>query len=240
MRILALIRTDFDEVTALGQLRQIFAENSFLPVDDPNETKGVLDSLLTDMSADDRHRFLRTLRHLAQEPNGGTVASISLLPEGHVLLRLRNSTLQKLVPGGHRLLETLMKEHGPKGSDELDLRRCEVRERGNREAFLYGYWRGGEASFARFLFAQRRAYFIVLLFSLGLMLEILFSFVDSTTSGGQLGLRLGAPMLVSSLVLILERLAQWRDQRTPRLRWSTFPNHDQNDPFELFPGDFSR
>jgi hypothetical protein len=240
MRILALIRTEFEENAALNELKGIFAENSFLPVEDPKESRTVLESLLEDMSADDRHRFQRTLRYLAQEPNGGTIASISILPEGHMLLRLRNSTLQKLVPGGHHLIEALMRQHGPKGSGELELRRCEIRERGNHEAFLYGYWRGGEASFSRFLFAQRRAYFIVILFSLGLMLEVLFSFVGANTNGGQLGLRLGAPMLVSSLVLILERLAQWKDQRSQRLQWSTFPNHDQSNPFELFPGDFNR
>lgn len=225
---------------SLEEVKRIFALNSFLPVEDSGEGNHVLESLREDMSENDRHRFRRTLRHLAQEPNGGTVASISVLPEGHLLIRLRNVTLQKLVPGGHHLIEAIMDTHGPKGTGQLEMRKCEVRERGNSEAFLFGYWRDGEKSFGRFLFAQRRAFFIVFLLAIGLGFEVLFSFVATTSSAGQLGLRLGAPMLVSSLVLILERLAQWRDQLRPRLQWSTFPNHDARNPFELFPGDFGR
>lgn len=235
-----MFRADEPAGQSLEELKRIFALNSFLPVEDSSESNMVLESLREDMSGEDLHRFRRTVRHLAQEPNGGTVASISVLPEGHLLIRLRNSTLQRLVPGGHHLIEAIMEEHGPRGSGQFEMQRCEIRERGNNEAFLYGYWRDGETSFARFLFTQRRAFFIVFLFALGLALEIFFSFVATSSSAGELALRLGAPMLVSSLVLILERLAQWRDQLTPRLRWSTFPNHDTRNPFELFPGDFGR
>jgi len=240
VRILALFRGEAPGSENLEELKRIFALNAFLPIEDVAESNIVLKSLREDMSEEDVHRFRRTLQHLAQEPNGGTVASISVLPEGHLLIRLRNSTLQKLVPGGHHLIEAIMRIHGPNGSDLLEMKRCEIRERANNEAFLYGYWRGGERSFARFLFAQRRALFITILFVIGLILEVMFSFFSTASSGAQLALRLGAPMLVSSLVLILERLAQWRDQLTPRLQWSTFPNRESRDPFELFPGDFGR
>ncbi len=235
MRILAQFRAEDGFQQGLDELRQFFAEHSLLPVEDPEENVQVVKQLVEDMSEQDRHRFQRTVRHVAMDPIGGTVLSVSELPERHLLIRLRHSTLQSLMPCGHSLIDDVLRAHGPQGSEKFELHACEVRERGNHEGFLQGSWVGGESNFLRFLTAQRRAWFIIALFIAGLVLEIVFSLWQTTSDGGQLMLRLGAPMLVSSLVLILERLAQWRDQRDPRLRWTTNTGRHQIDPFAISP-----
>lgn len=227
--------TEEFELSALDALKSQLANFGLISVDDPIDQREVLDELVHDMSEEDRRRFRRTVRHLAKDPSGGTVASISELPSRYFVVRLRNATLQKLVPVGHALLEAVMAEHGPHGTRDFSLQNCEVRERGTNEGFIYGSWEGGERSFFRFLFSQRRASFIAGLFLIGLALEVSLSFALQTSQWVQLGLRLGAPMLVSSLVLILERRAQFRDQVKPRLRWTTARGTAFEDPFRASP-----
>lgn len=222
MRIIAIVRAPDSAEAGLQALKELFADHSLLPVPHPVEQKSVTDVLIQDMSPDDLHRFRRTVRHIAHDPNGGTAASISILPERFLLIRLRNVTLQKLVPGGHALIESIMKARGPETSG-FELYSCEVRERGHGEGFLYGTWQGGESRFLRFLFGERRGRLIGGVFAVGALIEIALTFVPSSAVVDLL-LRLGAPMLVSGLVLILERLAQWRDQLIPHLQWSTVPN----------------
>ena len=62
--------------------------------------------------------------------------------------------------------------------------------------------------------------------------EVVLTLGNLTGKLADLGLRLGAPMLVSSAVVILERLAQWLNQRAPSLRWSPTPSRDTSTPWE--------
>jgi hypothetical protein len=238
MRILAQFRSASRFDAAMDELRIAFAEHGVLPVGHPVERVAVVEQLVEDMSEADRHRFQRTVRYVGQDPIGGLVATISELPEQDLLVRLRHVTLRDLVPPGHRIIASIMQTHGPKGTDNFKLQACELRERGTHHGFLYAAWEGGETRFLRFLFSQRRAQFVTTFLLVGLFLEVFFSFVASTSEVGSLALRIGAPMMVSSLVLILERRAQWRDQREPQLRWSTSRRQPVgSDPFAIAPGE---
>jgi hypothetical protein len=222
MRIIAMVRAPDSDEHGLEALQRLLADHSLLPVPKGVEQTSITNLLIQDMSPDDLHRFRRTVRHLAHDPNGGTAASVSVLADRYLVLRLRNTTLQRLVPGGHALIEDIMREEFDEGGG-FELHSCEVRERGHGEGFLYGTWRGGEPRFLRFLFGERRGRLIGGVFAIGAIIETALTFVSSTAVVDLL-LRLGAPMLVSGLVLILERVAQWRDQLIPHLQWSTVPN----------------
>lgn len=219
-----------------ARLRECLAEHSLLPVSEAVQRRRVIEQLVEDMSEEDERRFQLTVREVYQDPIGGTVGAISALSADYLLLRLRHLTLHLLMPSGHALISDIADKHGSGDDAKLPMKACEVRERGRTEGFLHGTWRGGERSYFKFLFAQRRAWFIAALFAIGLFLEVTLTFVATTTQVGQLFLRLGAPMLVSSLVLLLERLAQWRDQREPRLYWDTTrPQEVGDDAFRIAP-----
>jgi hypothetical protein len=99
---------------------------------------------------------------------------------------------------------------------------CEARERAGSEGFLFAQWRSGTMKFRQFLFEQRRATFIVPFLVIGLATQIVLTLrPQHGNEVWELALRLSGPMFVTSLVLILERWAQWRDQVQPMLRWST-------------------
>ena len=235
MRIIALLRP-FEgwETDAFEEVKRAFSRHSLIETIDAAESSGIIDALVADMSEVDLDRFRRTVRFVARHALDGTVASVSVLDNHQLLLRLRNPLLHQLVPNGDTLLNDLLSKFGSGENPKLSLTHCEVRERGGRghEGFLFAEWSSGNPNFLRFIYGHKRAYFlgITALFLTGLSLEVVLTLAQTDTPWAQLGQRLGAPMLVSSTVLILERLAQWIDQRSPSLRWTPTRRHGLVDP----------
>jgi hypothetical protein len=240
MRILAIVQCtnghNLDE--ALDAAREAFTKNQILNASDPIERREAIDELIHDMKEADRYRFQKTVRYVARHLTEGTVASIGVEDDGYVVVRLRNHHLQVLVRTGHAILTDLLQgatsPSSPLDSSRLALRCCEIRENGHDVGFIFGQWAVGELSALRFLFSQRTTFFkaIAVLFVVGLTLEVALSLGPWKGQLVDLGLRLGAPMLVSSTVLILERWAQWSSEKHASLRWMSTPPHDGFDPFK--------
>jgi hypothetical protein len=207
-------------------LETALAEHGLISPADDSDGLAVMEQLTTDMSSQDLANFKLSVRYLARK-FGGPVASISVLRNGYVRLRVRSSKFESLFETAHGVVTTVMERHE---ADGWELRRCEIRERGGEDGFLFGDWAPGVRQFWRYLFNERLATFIVTLFGVGLLIEASLSFVHPSASAPgalagttELLVRLGAPMLISSTVLILERYAQFLDQRRSRLLWSARP-----------------
>ncbi|HLH36232.1 MAG TPA: hypothetical protein VKX41_16285 [Alloacidobacterium sp.] len=237
MRIIAVLRaaeTWQDQVAR--EVSLAFSRHSLIETDDAAERTDIIDALIADMSEVDLHRFQRTVRFVARHALDGTVASVSVLDNKELLLRLRNPQLRLLVPTGHALLVDLLTEFGAGEHPKLSLTHCEIRERGggHNDGFLFAEWKAGTRGLFSFLYGNRnrRLYFlgITLLFIVGLSLEVILTLNQNTSPLAQLGQRLGAPMLVSSSVLMLERLAQWLNERSPSLRWTPTPPREIRSP----------
>ena len=237
MRIIAVLGPSKGwEADALKEVSSAFSRHSLIETTDAVESANIIDQLVADMSEADLHRFQRTVRLVARHALDGTVASLSVLDNGELLLRLRNALLRQLVPNGHALLSDLLGRFGGGKHPQLSLTHCEVRERGggHNEGFLFAEWRAGTSGFFRFIYAQKRMYFlgITLLFIFGLSLEVVLTLKHFDTAWADLGQRLGAPMLVSSSVLMLERLAQWLNQRSPCLKWTPIRRRELAGPLQ--------
>lgn len=240
MRVIVDFRMPEDETwQERGEevLRTALANFAILRPANPSDSVRVMDQMTADMKADDLVNFKRSVRYVAAQFSG-PVASVSVLRQGYLRLRLRGYDFGDLHGIGQGLVTHVMQKYGPGTDFNWQLARCEIRERGGGKGFLYGAWLPGYRSYWRFLFRERRAFFIVALFVFGLALELALTFLPSyalPTDWNDLGLRLGAPMLVSSAVLLLEKWAQWLDQRTYRLVWSPRPRTQPDQKIILEP-----
>ena len=238
MRIVAALRIEdpAHQKPAFEHVRKAFRENNLIECDDPIEQSDNLEYLIKDMDPNIRSRFQRTVRVVARHAVDDTVASISILNETHINIRIRNPQLNKLLPRGHVLLQEILDE---KRQDLLGLRinlaDCEVREHGHHDGFIFGSWAGGKENFIEFLYSdtnQKKIFHlcITVVFIFGLFLEAFFTLFEPRGPLSELGLRLGAPMLVSTSVLLLERWAGWLNERSARLHWSPVRSTDGNGP----------
>lgn len=236
MRIIAVFRAEGWGDGAVDRFREAFSRHSLIESGDPIESRDIIAALTTDMPESALYRFQQTVRFVARHAVGETVASLSVLSNGDLLVRLRNPQLHQLMPDGHVLISDLLSESDTTSERRLHLTHCEVRERGggHSEGFLFGEWRGGGPGLLPFIYGHRKSYFvwISLLFCVGLGLEVSLAFLKSTHPLAELGRRLGAPMLVSSSVLIMERIALWFDQRTPSLRWTPIRRSERTNPLD--------
>jgi hypothetical protein len=225
MRIIAHLHyKSSSSESALGALRAAYDRQGLIECHDASERRLVMDQLIQDMSAADRDGFNRTVRSVYKHAIEGTVAAINE-NGGHIVLRLRNPRLTKLLPSGEALLHDVLGRAIAEGDVPLNFVGCEVREHGRDEGFLFGAWASGAPSFWRYMYAQRPVFqiSITLLFIIGLVLEVGLTLWDPGGAMAELGQRLGAPMLVSSSVLILERWGNWLVDRRKRLKWSFVP-----------------
>jgi hypothetical protein len=226
VRVIVDVRVPEDEdwpARVEAVFRSTLAEFGLIAPADASDAMEIISAITADMSEQDLSNFKCSVRYVARQ-FGGPVASVNVLRQGYVRLRLRGYDFGDLHSMGQGIVVTLMKRHGPGTSGDWQLARCEIRERGGGKGFLFAAWLPGVQRFGRYFFTERRAVFIAGLFGLGVMLEIALSFaVGGSGQWQELGLRLGAPMLVSSAVLVLERYAQWLDQRSFRLVWSPHP-----------------
>ena len=209
-------------------LQSALADYGVIAPADPSDSRRIMELITADMSEEDLSNFKLSVRYVARQ-FAGPVGAVNVLRDGYLRLRLRSNEFEGLFSAGQGIVTAIMDKYGPETPHQWELKRCEIRERGGGRGFLYGAWVPGVRRFSTYLFSERRGSFIVGLFVLGLMLEAILSYmaVDHLSIGAAgtigLGLRLGAPMLISSTVLMLERYAQWRDQRGHRLLWAARP-----------------
>lgn len=223
MRIIAVFRVPNGPARdgAYEEILEQIRIKGLLECRDAMEKRHVIEHLVHDMSENVRDRFRATVQAVYKHVLDATLASISVIGDDHIILRLRNPHLNELMPLGHSLIQDILSSSSNRMGSGVELLSCQVRERGNDKGFLFGSWSSGQANIIKHLWERNRFFnsCIVFVFVFGLTLEVLLTLWPQQTRWAELGLRLGAPMLVSSTVLLLERWANWLSLRHPRLRW---------------------